>query len=124
MILFGAIWTIRAATPKAFLKLLYRGRRDQTYADLNKVLRIEITEDSPTQVQQGRQGRQWDFQNLSRVTEATAFFELCRGRRSAVRRAAQDALREGTVGVPQLRWSKGDKTVEYWIPGAAKRSGS
>ena len=36
-----------SGNPKAFLKLLYRGRRDQTYADLNKVLRIEITEDSP-----------------------------------------------------------------------------
>ena len=36
-----------SGNPKAFLKLLYRGRRDQTYAVLNKVLRIEITEDSP-----------------------------------------------------------------------------
>ena len=36
-----------SGNPKAFLKLLYRGRRNQTYADLNKVLRIEITEDSP-----------------------------------------------------------------------------
>ena len=70
-----------SGNPKAFLKLLYRGRRDQTYADLNKVLRIEITEDSPAVEIYNEDGKvgEWDFQNLNRVTESDRVFELCGG---------------------------------------------
>ena len=107
--------------PKAFLKLLYRGRRDQTYADLNKVLRIEITEDSPAVEIYNEDGKagEWDFQNLNRVTESDRIFELCRGggRSRQYLALPKDALREGTVEEFRScmdRWLKGDKTVEYY----------
>ena len=77
-----------SGNPKAFLKLLYRGRRDQTYADLNKVLRIEITEDSPAVEIYNEDGKVGEW-----------------------------ALREGTVEEFRScmdRWLKGDKTVEYY----------
>lgn len=88
-----------SGNPKAFLKLLYRGRRDQTYADLNKVLRIEITEDSPAVEIYNEDGKagEWDFQNLNRVTESDRIFELCRGggRSRQYLALPKDALREG-----------------------------
>ena len=92
-----------SGNPKAFLKLLYRGRRDQTYADLNKVLRIEITEDSPAVEIYNEDGKagEWDFQNLNRVTESDRIFELCRGTVEEFRSCMD-------------RWLKGDKTVEYY----------
>ena len=116
-----------SGNPKAFLKLLYRGRRDQTYADLNKVLRIEITEDSPAVEIYNEDGKvgEWDFQNLNRVTESDRIFELCRGGGGRVRAVwaetglalPKGALREGTVEEFRScmdRWLKGDKTVEYY----------
>ena len=110
-----------SGNPKAFLKLLYRGRRDQTYADLNKVLRIEITEDSPAVEIYNEDGKagEWDFQNLNRVTESDRIFELCRGggRSRQYLALPKDALREGTVEEFRScmdRWLKGDKTVEYY----------
>ena len=82
-----------SGNPKAFLKLLYRGRRDQTYADLNKVLRIEITEDSPAVEIYNEDGKvgEWDFQNLNRVTESDRIFELCRGGGGRARAVWTDA---------------------------------
>ena len=107
-----------SGNPKAFLKLLYRGRRDQTYADLNKVLRIEITEDSPAVEIYNEDGKvgEWDFQNLNRVTESDRIFELCRGggRSRQYLALPKDALREGTVEEFRScmdRWLKGDKTT-------------
>ena len=102
-----------SGNPKAFLKLLYRGRRDQTYADLNKVLRIEITEDSPAVEIYNEDGKagEWDFQNLNRVTESNG------GRTKQHLALPKDALREGTVEEFRScmdRWLKGDKTVEYY----------
>ena len=88
-----------SGNPKAFLKLLYRGRRDQTYADLNKVLRIEITEDSPAVEIYNEDGKvgEWDFQNLNRVTESDRIFELCATQGRAPRGHGR--------GVPQLHGS-------------------
>ena len=110
-----------SGNPKAFLKLLYRGRRDQTYADLNKVLRIEITEDSPAVEIYNEDGKagELDFQNLNRVTESGRIFELCRGggRSRQYLALPKDALREGTVEEFRScmdRWLKGDKAVEYY----------
>ena len=110
-----------SGNPKAFLKLLYRGRRDQTYADLNKVLRIEITEDSPAVEIYNEDGKagESDFQNLNRVPERDRIFELCRGggRSRQYLALPKDALREGTVEEFRScmdRWLKGDKTVEYY----------
>lgn len=95
--------------------------RDQTYADLNKVLRIEITEDSPAVEIYNEDGKagEWDFQNLNRVTESDRIFELCRGggRSRQYLALPKDALREGTVEEFRScmdRWLKGDKTVEYY----------
>ena len=110
-----------SGNPKAFLKLLYRGRRDQTYADLNKVLRIEITEDSPAVEIYNEDGKagEWDFQNLNRVTESDRIFDLTRngGRTKqhlalpkdalkTIPRAAQGRAPRGHGrGVPQLHGS-------------------
>ncbi len=110
-----------SGNPKAFLKLLYRGRQGQTYDDLEKVLRIEITEDSPAVEIYNEDGKagEWDFQNLSRVTESDRIFELCRGsgRSGQYLSLPKDALREGTVEEFRNcmnRWLKGGKTVEYY----------
>ena len=108
-----------SGNPKAFLKLLYRGRRDQTYADLNKVLRIEITEDSPAVEIYNEDGKagEWDFQNLNRVTESDRIFDLTRNGGRQYLALPKDALREGTVEEFRScmdRWLKGDKTVEYY----------
>lgn len=110
-----------SGNPKAFLKLLYRGRRDQTYADLNKALRIEITEDSPAVEIYNEDGKvgEWDFQNLNRVTESDRIFDLTRngGRTKQHLALPKDALKEGTVDEFRScmdRWLKGDKTVEYY----------
>lgn len=89
--------------------------------DLNKVLRIEITEDSPAVEIYNEDGKagEWDFQNLNRVTESDRIFELCRGggRSRQYLALPKDALREGTVEEFRScmdRWLKGDKTVEYY----------
>ena len=110
-----------SGNPKAFLKLLYRGRRDQTYADLNKVLRIEITEDSPAVEIYNEDGKvgEWDFQNLNRVIESDRIFDLTRngGRTKQHLALPKDALKEGTVDEFRNymdKWLKGDKTVEYY----------
>ena len=110
-----------SGNPKAFLKLLYRGRRDQTYADLNKVLRIEITEDSPAVEIYNENGKagEWDFQNLNRVTESDRIFDLTRngGRTKQHLALPKDALREGTVEEFRScmdRWLKGDKPVGFF----------
>ena len=110
-----------SGNPKAFLKLLYRGRRDQTYADLNKVLRIEITEDSPAVEIYNEDGKvgEWDFQNLNRVTESDRIFDLTRngGRTKQHLALPKDALKEGTVDEFRNymdKWLKGSKTVEHF----------
>lgn len=110
-----------SGNPKAFLKLLYRGRRDQTYADLNKVLRIEITEDSPAVEIYNEDGKvgEWDFQNLNRVTESDRIFDLTRngGRTKQHLALPKDALKEGTVDEFRNymdKWLNGSKTVEHF----------
>ena len=114
-----------SGNPKAFLKLLYRGRRDQTYADLNKVLRIEITEDSPAVEIYNEDGKagEWDFQNLNRVTESDRIFELCRGggHSSPRTRSARARSRSSAAA-----WIAGSRAIRPWntttFPSAAKSS--
>lgn len=119
-----------SGNPKAFLKLLYRGRRDQTYADLNKVLRIEITEDSPAVEIYNEDGKagEWDFQNLNRVTESDRILSFA---------AAADAP-DNTLRCPRTRsararsrssaaaWIAGSRAIRPWntttFPSAAKSS--
>ena len=110
-----------SGNPKAFLKLLYRGRQDQTYADLEKVLRIEITEDTPIVEIYNEDGKagEWDFGKLNRVTESDRIFELCRGggRSKQYLSLPKNALREGTVEEFRNcmnRWLKDGRTVEYY----------
>ncbi len=110
-----------SGNPKAYLKMLYRGRKDQTYADLEKVLRIEITEDSHAIEifnEDGKAG-EWDFQKLDRVTESDRIFDLTRngGRTKQHLALPKDALKEGTVDEFRNymdKWLKGSKTVEYF----------
>ena len=110
-----------SGNPKAFLKLLYRGRRDQTYADLNKVLRIEITKGSRAIEifnENGKMG-EWDFQKLDRVTESDCIFDLTRsgGRANQHLALPKDALKEGTVDEFRSymdEWLSGSKTVERY----------
>lgn len=108
-----------SGNPKAYLKLLYRGRQDQTYADLQKLLRVELTEGSHAVEIFDANGKvgEWDFQNLARVTESDRIFDLTRGGGRAKQYLAlpKDALKEGTVDEFRSymdRWLKGDGTVE------------
>ena len=117
-----------SGNPKAFLKLLYRGRRDQTYADLNKVLRIEITEDSPAVEIYNEDGKagEWDFQNLNRVTESDRIFELCRGAPDNTSRCPRTRSARARSRSSAAAWIAGSRAIRPWntttFPSAAKSS--
>ena len=108
-----------SGNPKAYLKLLYRGRQNQTYADLEKKLRIEITDGSDAVEIYNENGKvgEWDFKDLCRVTESDRVFELCRGGglRKQYLALPKDALCEGSADEFRNFMSerlKGSKTVE------------
>ncbi len=109
-----------SGNPKAYLKMLYRGRREQTMDDLNALLRIEISEGSDAVEiynQDGKAG-EWSFKRLCRVTESDTIFELSRaGRPRQYLALPKDALREGTVDEFRAymdRWLGEGKKVEYF----------
>ncbi len=109
-----------SGNPKAYLKMLYRGRKEQTMDDLNAVLHIEISEgcDAVEIYNQDGKAGEWSFKHLCRVTESDTIFELSRaGRPRQYLALPKDALREGTVDEFRAymdRWLGEGKKVEYF----------
>lgn len=108
-----------SGNPKAYLKMLYRGRTTQTAADLEKPIRVEITEgENAIEIfnENGKAG-EWDFTKLVRVTESDRVYELVRGGmpkqylalpKSALVEGTQDELRRC------LREKLGGKPIEHF----------
>lgn len=109
-----------SGNPKAYLKMLYRGRKEQTMDDLNAVLHVEISEgcDAVEIYNQDGKAGEWSFKHLCRVTESDTIFELSRaGRPRQYLALPKDALREGTVDEFRAymdRWLGEGKKVEYF----------
>lgn len=108
-----------SGNPKAYLKMLYRGRTTQTRADLEKLVRVEITEgENAIEIfnENGKAG-EWDFTRLVRVTECDGAIELVRGGMPKQYLALpKDALVEGTLDEFRraMRERMGGKEVEYF----------
>lgn len=108
-----------SGNPKAYLKMLYRGRTAQTRADLEKLVRVEITEgENAIEIfnENGKAG-EWDFTRLVRVTECDKAIELVRGGMPKQYLALpKDALVEGTLDEFRraMRERMGGKEVEYF----------
>lgn len=84
---------------QGYLKMLYRGRTNQTEDDLNAILRLEITAGDPLIHIYNRDGEagNWDFRGLCRVTENEEIFDLCRkGMPKQYLALPKNALVEGT----------------------------
>lgn len=108
-----------SGNPKAYLKMLYRGRRGQTLADLNAIVRVEITEGENAVAIYNKDGKagEWDFRRLCRVTESDEVFELvCGGMPRQYLALPKSALREGTVDAFRRHMSErlGGKSVERY----------
>lgn len=84
---------------QGYLKMLYRGRTNQTEDDLNAILRLEVIEGDPLIHIYNRDGEagSWDFRGLCRVTENEEIFDLCRkGMPKQYLALPKNALVEGT----------------------------
>lgn len=84
---------------QGYLKMLYRGRTNQTEEDLNAILRLEISEGDPLIHIYNKDGEagSWDFRGLCRVTENEEIFDLCRkGMPKQYLALPKNALVEGT----------------------------
>lgn len=84
---------------QGYLKMLYRGRTNQTEDDLNAILRLEVSEGDPLIHIYNKDGEagSWDFRGLCRVTENEEIFDLCRkGMPKQYLALPKNALVEGT----------------------------
>lgn len=109
-----------SGNPRGYLKMLYRGRTMQTREDLEKLVRLEITDGmSVAEIfnENGKAG-EWNLARLCRVTESDKIFELvCSGMPKQFLALPKSALREGTVEDFRAAMRErlgGKKEVEYF----------
>lgn len=113
---------------QGYLKMLYRGRANQTEDDLNAILRLEITEGDPLIHIYNRDGEagSWDFRGLCRVVENEEIFDLCRkGMPKQYLALPKNAMTEGTeedFRAFLVEWLGEKKRVEkFTIPAKMQR---
>lgn len=108
---------------KGYLKLLYRGRMNQTDEDRAAPLRVELEQGGAALEIFNRDGKagEWGMNGLRRVTESDEIFELCHGAFLSRRYLAlpKAALVEGDMDAFRDELAsrvKGGKVERYDIP--------
>lgn len=108
---------------KGYLKMLYRGRMNQTDEERTAPLRVELEQGAEAMEIFNRDGKagEWSLAGLRRVTESDDIFELCHGAMLSRRYLAlpKSALTEGSVDAFRDELAarvKGGKVERYTIP--------
>lgn len=108
---------------KGYLKMLYRGRMNQTDEERTAPLRVELEQGAEAMEIFNRDGKagEWSLAGLRRVTESDDIFELCHGAMLSRRYLAlpKSALTEGSVDAFRDELAsrlKDGKVERYTIP--------